>query len=416
MSDARPFRLQLDVVSPKRHPQQGAFPAGGVLISEPMQRFRCNEKGCCCSGWDIPFKLEDFLRLHEHLDEGDRAALTKQLKLVLEPPKDGAPIDVGERVLHSMKLIGVGDDKHCRFLTPRGGCGVQEKYGLQALPDLCVDFPSFAYVQTAEMVELFFDPVCPEVIEQLAESDEPLRLVHREQAFGDPLFDLRAQHASVPVRAFVEGEPAEPAQLLAVRAACVEAFAQPRPPWRSLFAVLHGIRALRPGELPGPDWLREPDDPMPFLAFLNQAIDAHSSELMVMLLQRYKRFVFALDLAPLLARRDELKAHLEEWRPAMEKWLAPHDEQIAPLASRWLAHRFAAPFTKERGELKQAADVIAHLYATSLRFASALSALLERPTDRAIYKVALGASEFFYRSLNLPRQSLPWFASAGARP
>jgi hypothetical protein len=32
--------------------------------------------------------------------------------------------------------------------------------------------------------------------------------------------------------------------------------------------------------------------------------------------------------------------------------------------------------------------------------------------DREIYKAAIGASEFFYRSLNLPRESLPWFAAA----
>src|SRR5436305_695483 len=170
------FRLQLNVVS-GRAPQDETFPAGGVLLSEPMVRFRCNEKGCCCSGWNIPFKLEDFLRLHEHLDEGDRAALTKQLKLVLEPPKKGQAIDDGEQVLHSLKLTGVGDDKHCRFLEPGGGCGVHAKYGLEALPDLCVDFPAFSYVQPEGAVEMFFDPVCPEVLERLDESDEPLRLL-----------------------------------------------------------------------------------------------------------------------------------------------------------------------------------------------------------------------------------------------
>src|SRR5579871_2612559 len=107
------FKLQLNVVPAKRPPAQREFPAEGVLLSEPMLRFRCNEKGCCCSGWDIPFKLEDFLRLHEHLDEADRAALTKQLRLILEPPKPGTRIDDGEQVLHSLKLAGVGEEKAC---------------------------------------------------------------------------------------------------------------------------------------------------------------------------------------------------------------------------------------------------------------------------------------------------------------
>src|SRR5438132_8735894 len=107
------MKLSLHVVPPPR--DAPALPALTVRLSEPMVRFRCNEKGCCCSGWDIPFKLEDFLRLHDRFDETDRAALTKQLRLILEPPKDGGPIDDGEQVLQAIKLTGVGDDRRCRF-------------------------------------------------------------------------------------------------------------------------------------------------------------------------------------------------------------------------------------------------------------------------------------------------------------
>ncbi len=66
---------------------------------------------------------------------------------------------------------------------------------------------------------------------------------------------------------------------------------------------------------------------------------------------------------------------------------------------------------KGRGELREAADSIVHLYGTSLRIAAAMGAVLRKPVDREIYKAAIGASEFFYRSLNLPRESLPWFAA-----
>jgi hypothetical protein len=67
---------------------------------------------------------------------------------------------------------------------------------------------------------------------------------------------------------------------------------------------------------------------------------------------------------------------------------------------------------KGRGELREGADAIVHLYATSLRYAAAFGAALQRPVDREIYKAAVGTAEFFYRSLHLPRESLPWFASA----
>ena len=74
-------RISLSVVSP---PRAAAEPVPSVRLSEPMRRFRCNQKGCCCSGWDIPFRLEDFLRLHEHLPEEERANLGRGIQLVLD--------------------------------------------------------------------------------------------------------------------------------------------------------------------------------------------------------------------------------------------------------------------------------------------------------------------------------------------
>ena len=413
MADERPpgFRLQLSVVSERLAPE-GSFPAAGVLLSEPMRRFRCNEKGCCCSGWDIPFQLEDFLRLHERFDETDRAQLTKQLKLVVEPPKDGGPIDAGERVLQSIKLNGVGDDKHCRFLTGHGGCGVQEKYGVEALPDLCVDFPAFGYRQPDGPAELFFDPICPEVLERLDESDAPLRLHHQPASFENPMLDLRARHATMPVQLSVEGAGLVPAPAFVLRNACIEAFARPRPPWKSLQAVLEAIRGLKSGDRLNADWPPEPGDPLGFLHFLNACLGAHSAELLVVLFQRYQRFVFAIDLAPVLAQREVFLHHLEDFRPAFGEWLAAQEEKLAPLWARWLAHRFSAPFVTQKGDLRMAADAITHRYGTALRIAAALGATLQRPVDRAILKVAIGASEFFYRSLHLPRQSLPWYCAA----
>ena len=84
---------------------------------------------------------------------------------------------------------------------------------------------------------------------------------------------------------------------------------------------------------------------------------------------------------------------------------------LRPLTVRWLAHRFATPMVKGCGELREAADCIVHLYGTSLRLAAAFGAILRRPVNRDLYKAAIGAAEFFYRSLRLPREVLPWFAA-----
>ena len=104
--------------------------------------------------------------------------------------------------------------------------------------------------------------------------------------------------------------------------------------------------------------------------------------------------------------------HLDDWEPALGTWLAPAEDALRPLMLRWLAHRFGTPMVNARGELREAADSILHVHGCALRFASAFGAALERPVDRTLFKVALGAAEFFYRSLHLPREALPWFAAA----
>jgi Fe-S-cluster containining protein len=405
-------KVSLNVIPPPRDEQVGLEPPSSVQLSEPMRRFKCNQKGCCCSGWDIPFRLEDFLRLHDHLPESERGSLTHGIKLVLEQGKTEA----GEQILHSLKLDGVGDNRACRFLAGDGGCSVHAKYGLDALPDLCVDFPAFGYRQSDGRVELWFDPVCPEVLEQLDESDEPLRLFSQQGFFGDPGLDLRVQHTSDKIGGRIGKHTLEPAALDRIRLAGVEAFATDRAPWRTLAALLHAFRRLQIGNEAAFEVV-EPEDEKPFVLFLNDCISAHGADLLTANLLRYQRFIWSIDPKPLV-ESPELPDHLRDWQPAFAQWLAPQEDALRPLASRWLAHRFATPMVKGRGELREAADSIVHLYGTSLRIAAAMGAVLRKPVDREIYKAAIGASEFFYRSLNLPRESLPWFAAErdDARP
>ncbi len=400
------MKVSLNVVPPPRDEQVGLSPPSSVQLSEPMRRFKCNQKGCCCSGWDIPFRLEDFLRLHDHLPESERGSLTHGLKLILEQGETKE----GDQILHSLKLDGVGDDRACRFLAGDGGCSVHARFGLEALPDLCVDFPAFGYRQADGRVELWFDPVCPEVLEQLDESDEPLRLFQQQGLFDDPGLDLRVSHASDKIGGRIGKHAVEPAALDKIRFAGVEAFAVDRAPWRTLAALMHAYRRLQIGNEAAFEGV-EPEDVQPFVVFLSDCIAAHGAELLTANLIRYKRFIWSIDPKPLV-ESPALPEHLQNWQPAFARWLAPQEDALRPLASRWLAHRFATPMVKGQGELREAADCVVHMYGTSLRFAAAMGAVLQKPVDREIYKAAIGASEFFYRSLNLPRESLPWFAAA----
>ena len=78
----------------------------------------------------------------------------------------------------------------------------------------------------------------------------------------------------------------------------------------------------------------------------------------------------------------------------------------------WLWSIALLPFVNVRGELAYAAGAIAHVYAAALRYASAFGAVPGRVVDLPTMKVALGAGEYLYRSLEVPPDSLPWFALA----
>lgn len=408
-------RLSLKVVSPPRPQRQGATRPRGVVLSEPMRRFRCNQKGCCCRGWSIPFQLEDFLKLHERLGEPEKSSLGHGLKLILEPPKDGKPIDSQDVVLHSLKLDGIGEDSRCRFLEEEGACRVHGKYGLDALPDLCVDFPAFPFRTADGSVELWWDPVCPEVLRQLDESDEPIRLHRQQEPFDDAGFNLRVEHAREPARPRLCEVTLDPADQAFVRDAVLDAFADDdRPPWLTLAAVLHGFRNLEPARV------REftavpPEDPLPFLRFLRDCIATHGARLLATRLAAYRRFVYAVDIAPVLADGERLIEHLHAWEPAFETWLAPQEALLRPLTIRYLGHRFGVAFASDGEDLRAAADGVVLRYATALRMAAAMAAVLRRPVDRPLFQVALGAGESVHRSLRLPREALPCFASAGNR-
>src|SRR3954469_12710898 len=230
--------MSLKVVPP---PGKASGPAGSVRLSEPMLRYRCNQKGCCCGGWDIPFRLDDLLRLNEHLAPEDREKLKHGVRLELKKGEEE-----GDPTLHSLKLDGEGEEGTCRFLAPEGGCKVHARYGLDALPNICVDFPAFGY-READRVELWFDPVCPEVLERLDESDLPLALHEQPGAFGDPALNLRVEHTEAELGARIGEHPIKLAALDRIRALSVEAFAVSRPPWRALAALLHAYRRLRIG-------------------------------------------------------------------------------------------------------------------------------------------------------------------------
>jgi hypothetical protein len=481
-------------------PRPLAARPGELVTSEPMLRFQCNQKGCCCQGWTIPLQLEDFVRLHQALPEEERQGLASGMEVVVSnndaaaleeadeqaavaawadptlgaeaaakaalagaaearairaalgqpepegsfntlspapaPEQPGPPVAVpladpsmappspaaaagAHHTLHSIRLGMVGPNEACRFLSQGGGCDIHARFGLWALPDLCVDFPSFGYkLPGQDAVEMWWDPICPEVIRQLDESDAPLTL-HRtgpdSKLFDDTALALRVNNATELLKAHVRGGAVSRPELEHLRAESLRALAVPgRTAHVALSAVMSGFQRLQPGRV-HEFRAEEPKDPLPFLAFLGGCVGAHGAPILIWALRNYRRFIHAVDVSPVLddPQTGAFFGHaLEQWGPCIDASVGPREELIRPLALRWLGHRFGMPYINQTGDLRAAADIVAMMYGTSLRYAAALASALQRDLDRPLYQVAIGASEYFYRSFTFQRESLPWFASA----
>ena len=388
-------------------PEPEPIPAPVVTLPEPMLRYRCNERGCCCSGWRIPFRTEDLVRLGRHLDAGDRARLSRDLEMKVELGPEG------ERVVK--EVYPTDDDGTCRFLAPQGSCEIHAKYGLNALANICVDFPVSTY-DAHEGVDFYFDPVCPSVLDALGADDAPLAVTSVRAPYAEPGFALRAAHSRGRPLVEVGRVRLSAPEVDRVRRTVVASLADhARPVWEHLLAIDAAYARLARGECTAETFeILYGDDPGPYLRFFGDCLGAHGVGTLTSVFERYRRFVHGMPIDPASGDWDALGVHLEQWGPAWERWLAPVEDALRPLHLRFLAHRHFAPFLSVKGELRFAAGSIAHTFATSLRYAAAFGAVLGREVDRDVMKAALGASEYVYRCLDIPPESLPWFGFEAA--
>ena len=101
-----------------------------------------------------------------------------------------------------------------------------------------------------------------------------------------------------------------------------------------------------------------PADLEPFQIYLGGCIGSHRAPLLFWALQKMERFVYAVDLKPLLADPHPLLVALDAWGDALDAHYIPHEESMRPMFSRYLQHRFATLYTNQDGELREAADTV----------------------------------------------------------
>ena len=81
------------------------------------------------------------------------------------------------------------------------------------------------------------------------------------------------------------------------------------------------------------------------------------------------------------------------------------------LLRRYLAHRYFAAygFYRTSRDLAFNYGSAAHTLAVAFRLADGISRWLDRPVDRPLLLMSIGAAEYFSRALRIDRQAMPWF-------
>ncbi len=365
-----------------------------VVIPEPMTRFACNQRGCCCKGWTIPFRPADVARLASFLPADERQERLQEGVYIQDP--------LGKA--DQLVLQTVGPDRACTFLEGEGTCEVHRRFGMEALPRLCVNFPAVPFT-AGDRVEMHFSLVCPEVLERVAEGAGPYEIASVDAS------RVAARADRITGSRYVKmGDVDVPwDRLHAIRDAILAALDDTTRPLLEVAAdVCYAL-----GKIERPEQLETFEvapvaDRQAFYDFFATSIRSHAPPVLAANLRSYRRFVFDLDMDD--PRLDEpLERALADWEADYRRWVLPTIPEW--LLRRYLSHRYFTVFTNGAGELTFSYGSIVHAFALACRLMAGLCGALERQIDVPIAKCAIGAAEYFHRQLErqLPPEAMPWF-------
>jgi len=366
-----------------------------VVMHEAMLRYQCNLKGCCCKGWGIVFEADDLVRLLKVITDNDlRVELIGNCTIKVDD--DGT--------IQQFRMQNMENDRTCHYLAGDGTCGLHATYGVGVLPRLCREFPAHAQ-HAGDEVSVHFDAVCPAVLDQLDESDGPFEVIELEPEPGSEL-ELRSKRY-LPLPHIAIGElPLTYIDLVAIREVVITAFNTRR---ESAIDVLARVNhALADLAATVSFILNNEISTDRFDAYLDMCVGLHDPRMLAVFFKSYERFIWSIDLSEV--DWETLAEHLAPdpgWREVFD----PRDPAWDPFLRRYLAHRFFSGFDRSPSmqDLGFTYGTINHSLATTFRLVVGLSRWLGRPVDRALLKVAVGATEYLYRSVRIPPSAMPWF-------
>lgn len=371
-----------------------------VLLHEAMLRYQCNLQGCCCREWRISFDSEDLVRVlnAHHEDEHDK--LLNRLTLRID--------DQG--VIQEVNFQDSDNDRACSFLASDNACGLQVAKGVETLPKLCREFPVHAQ-RLGDAVELHYDAVCPEVLRRLDEESGPFLLTHVAAAEGSEM-EFRTRRSFQLPNVQLGDFELDWQDLDYLRRRALHAFnTRQEPALDTLARINYALARLTTAsadDAPTRFDLSDDDPTEPFDRYLDRCVALHAAYLLARNCVSYQRFVFDVDLSAV--DWNTLPAALvpqDDWRSILD----PRDPALDGLLRNYLCHRFHSSFDRSpaANHLSFTWGTINHSLATTFRVAVGLSRWLQRPVDRPLLKMAIGATEYMYRSLAIPTAAMLWF-------
>ena len=169
-----------------------------TLVHAPdfLWGYTCNQKGCCCGPWRVGLSEADVHRLRLTLQGTPlEGALAEALELKRPTPfakllPSSAQLS---RFGPHLGTLAKGEGGECTFLDEEAQCRVHAEAGEEALPDICRNFPIAGYDTPAGPMA-FWDLLCPEVANLLAETRRGAEIVPMPETFERTTYLFRPAH------------------------------------------------------------------------------------------------------------------------------------------------------------------------------------------------------------------------------
>ena len=286
-----------------------------VVLPEAMTRFQCNQKGCCCAGWRIPMDASEVIRISNRFPAKRRFALLDGAHLIHDNQKRLVLIDLSKR-----------DDGRCAFLMNDRRCELHADFGPESLPSLCKSFPAAAR-RVQGKLRLSWDPICPEVLERIDESDAPYEIAVANLADSPSLAFRCASPRTVPTP-MIAGREVQADELATIESGVLALLGgSERPAVDQLALINVAVTDYLDGG--ASNWHLDPGAPVPtdFAGFFESCVHAHDARILASSLRDYRRFIHAIDVADVPLEDFERHLSADDWREVLD----PYEPKLQPL-------------------------------------------------------------------------------------